>query len=183
MEKNTNTASQVTVRQAVASDAPLIAEMSRQTFYDSFAEQNTKEDMDKFMTEQFTHEALMKEVTEPGNIFLLAYTGDEPAGYVRLREKNNPPELGNHNAIEIARIYAVTTAIGKGVGSALMKACIDIAREKNKTMIWLGVWEHNQRAIDFYARWGFEKFATHVFMLGTDPQTDWLMKKELQPVK
>jgi ribosomal protein S18 acetylase RimI-like enzyme len=48
-----------------------------------------------------------------------------------------------------------------------------------KDNIWLGVWEHNHQAIKFYTTWGFEKFGDHLFLLGDDPQTDWLMKKEL----
>jgi ribosomal protein S18 acetylase RimI-like enzyme len=171
----------ITTRYTTGNDAELIAEISRQTFYDSFAPQNTKENMDKFMNEVFTKEALMKEVAEPGNIFLLAFDGDEPAGYVRMRYSANPTELGDSNAIEIARIYAVTNSIGKGVGKMLMQKCIEIAVGKKCDIIWLGVWEHNQRAIDFYTKWGFEKFSIHVFMLGDDPQTDWLMKKELRP--
>lgn len=168
-----------TIRFAESNDAELIADISRQTFHDTFASQNTKENMDKFMNETFSKETLMKEVGAPGNIFLLAYEGEEPVGYVRMRENNNPPELGNIDAIEIARIYATTNAIGKGVGKTLMQKCIEIAIEKKATIVWLGVWQENHRAIDFYTKWGFEKFGTHVFMLGDDPQTDWLMKKSL----
>ena len=67
--------------------------------------------------------------------------------------------------------------IGKGVGKKLMEASIDIAKEKGKKALWLGVWENNQRAIDFYTKWGFQKFSEHAFMLGNEIQTDWLMKK------
>jgi ribosomal protein S18 acetylase RimI-like enzyme len=169
----------VTVRIATLKDAELIADMSRQTFYDSFAKENTIEDMDKFMNEQFTKETLMKEVGEERNIFLLAYDGNDPVGYARMRENNIPPELGTDRAIEVARIYAVQHAIGKGIGRELMQKCIDIAREKNHHTMWLGVWEHNQRAIDFYTRWGFEKFADHDFILGNDVQKDWLMKRKV----
>ena len=133
------------------------------------------------MNEQFTKDTLMKEVGAPANIFLLAYDGEEPVGYVRMRENNNPPELGNINAIEIARIYAATNSIGKGVGKALMQKCIEIAMEKKVAAIWLGVFQENHRAIDFYTKWGFEKFSTHIFMLGDDPQKDWLMIKNLEP--
>ncbi len=167
----------ITIRTATTADAELIADMSRQTFYDSFAAQNTKEDMDKFMNEQFTKEALIKEVGAERNIFLLAYEEDKPVGYTRLRENNNPPELGTNQAIEIARIYALQP--GKGVGSILMKKCIDIAKEKKYGTLWLGVWEHNPGAIAFYTRWGFEKFSEHDFILGNDVQKDWLMKKTI----
>jgi ribosomal protein S18 acetylase RimI-like enzyme len=81
------------------------------------------------------------------------------------------------NAMEIARIYSMTNMIGKGVGKALMQASIDLAKEKGKEVIWLGVWEKNQRAIDFYIKWGFEKFDETDFLLGNDLQRDWLMRK------
>jgi diamine N-acetyltransferase len=169
----------IEIRFASGEDAALIADMSRQTFYETFAADNTKEDMDKFMNEQFTKEALMKEVGAPGNIFLLAFDAGTPVGYVRMRENNIPPELEDKNAMEIARIYATTNSIGKGVGRALMEKCIAIALELKKTTVWLGVWERNERAIRFYAKWGFEKFADHDFVLGNDRQNDWLMKKKL----
>jgi diamine N-acetyltransferase len=172
---------QITLRYANADDAELIAGLSRQTFYESFAAHNTKEDMDKFMSEQFTKEALMKEVITPGNIFLLAYADNAVTGYVRMRESKNPPELGDVNAIEIARIYASANFIGKGIGNALMQKCIAIAKEKRKQTTWLGVWEKNWRAIDFYIKWGFKKFAEHDFVLGNDVQRDWLMKKDILP--
>ncbi|HKB44569.1 MAG TPA: hypothetical protein VKC90_09265, partial [Chitinophagaceae bacterium] len=98
----------INVRHASPSDAELIADLSRQTFYETYASYNTKEDMDKFMNEQFTRQALMKEVETPGNIFLLAYSDNEVKGYVRMREGKTPSELDNLNIIEIARIYACT---------------------------------------------------------------------------
>ena len=69
--------------------------------------------------------------------------------------------------------------LGTGVGNALMKRCVEIAYEMGKRVVWLGVWERNQRAIQFYMRWGFEKFDEHNFVLGDDVQKDWLMKKML----
>ncbi len=81
--------------------------------------------------------------------------------------------------MEIARLYVSKDAIGNGVGKLLMQESISIAKQRGKSLIWLGVWEHNKRAIDFYTKWGFEKFATHFFKLGDDNQTDWLMKKSL----
>ena len=169
----------ITIRAATIKDAELIADMSRQTFSDSFASQNSKENMDKFLNEQFTKEALMQEVGAERNTFFLAYDGERPVGYARIRENNIPPGLGTDQAIEIARIYAVQGSIGKGVGSALMRQCIEAAIQKGYRTVWLGVWEYNRRAIDFYSRWGFEKFSEHDFILGDDVQKDWLMKRNV----
>jgi len=168
------------IREATVEDAILIADISRQTFYDTFAPYNKKEDMDKFLNEQFTKGKLIMEVGARGNIFLLAYEGHDIAGYVKVRDERVPPALGGVAALEVARIYATSHQIGKGVGSSLMQSCIDLARKKNKEWLWLGVWEKNQRAIEFYTKWGFEKFDETDFLLGDDLQRDWLMKRKVQ---
>jgi ribosomal protein S18 acetylase RimI-like enzyme len=169
----------VIVQYAAPADAEKIAFLSRQTFYDTFAAFNTKEDMDKFMNESFSMEALINEVTLPLNIFLVAFMEEELVGYAKLTLSKNPPELGTAKSIEIGRLYAAQKTIGHGVGKALMQLCLQVAAEKGKEIIWLGVWEHNQRAIDFYTKFGYTKFGEHDFVLGNDVQTDWLMKKAL----
>ncbi len=175
----TSFASTVDIRLAGVADAATIADMSRRTFYDSFAGQNTPEDIAQYMDTQFTREQLMAEVGQPGNIFLLAYMDDQPMGYARLMEHAPPPELGEGPALEVVRIYAEKAAIGKGVGRALMQYALDLAREKDKKWVWLGVWEHNHRAIAFYTKWGFEKCGDHPFVVGSDIQTDWWMRRRL----
>jgi ribosomal protein S18 acetylase RimI-like enzyme len=167
------------IREATVKDARLIADISHQTFYETFADYNRKEDIDKFLNQQFTKGRLMMEVGSKENIFLLAYDGNNIAGYVKIRDERIPPKMGKVNALEIARLYAMTSQIGKGVGSFLMQSCIDIAKQKNKEWLWLGVWEKNQRAINFYTKWGFEKFDEVDFLLGDDMQKDWLMKRKV----
>jgi ribosomal protein S18 acetylase RimI-like enzyme len=165
----------IQIKTATLQDAELIAHISRETFYETFAAQNTKTDMDKFMSEQFSKEQLMAEVGVNGNIFLLAYLGDEPAGYLFLKEGSHT-DLFTSNAIEVSRLYVCSSFIGKGIGKTLMQAAIELARTQNKETIWLGVWEHNQRAIQFYLSFGFKKFSEHDFVLGNDVQRDWLMQ-------
>jgi diamine N-acetyltransferase len=169
----------LTIRYATENDAALIADISRQTFYETFASLNTKANMDIFMNVQFTKGRLMLEVGQRGNIFLLAYHDKEIAGYVKLRDTRLPKDLDSKNAIEIARLYAMPAMIGKGVGKALMQKSIDIALEKKKDTVWLGVWKENKKAISFYTNWGFTIFGECDFILGNDLQKDWLMKKKL----
>jgi ribosomal protein S18 acetylase RimI-like enzyme len=164
---------------ASGADAALIADLSRQTFYESFASFNTKENMHKFMNEQFTRQKLIDEVGEPWHIFFIAFADKEPVGYVKMRKASVPLGLVDHSCIEIARIYSVQRVIGKGVGKELMQTCIKVAMQNKNDTLWLGVWEKNQRAIDFYTKWDFEKFGEQKFILGDDVQTDWLMKKTI----
>jgi ribosomal protein S18 acetylase RimI-like enzyme len=81
--------------------------------------------------------------------------------------------------MEIRRIYVLQESVGRGVGSKLMSASLDEARQHACDIAWLGVWEKNQRAIDFYRRWGFREAGSHIFLLGDDPQTDLIMVLEL----
>jgi len=171
--------STIQVKLAERADAELVADISRRTFYDSFAHHNTEENIRLFLDEQFPREKQMAEVGAPGRTFLLAWQGEEPAGYASLREAEAPGQLAGANAIEIVQIYSEKKMIGQGIGKALMQACLDTAREKGKEWVWLGVWEHNHRAIAFYQQWGFERFGEHIFLVGLDAQTDWWMKKKL----
>jgi len=121
----------IQIKTANISDAELIADISRETFYDTYAAYNTKEDMDKFMSEQFTKEQLMAQVHDPEHLFLLAYENNEPAGYVFL-EAGSPTELPVTNALEIKRLYARTSFIGKGIGKALMQSAINHAKKRKQ---------------------------------------------------
>ena len=168
----------ITIKAATPADAEEIALFSRKSFYESFADQNTEENMEKFML-QFSVNSLVEEVKNPDNIFITALKNDVIIGYVKLNKSGKSVELADEKAIEIARIYIDKTMTGQGIGNKLMKYSLDLIKDLKANTAWLGVWENNKNAIAFYAKWGFERFGEHIFMLGDDPQTDWLLKKEI----
>lgn len=167
------------IQTATADEASLIASISRETFYDSFAEQNTVADMQLFLDTRFTTEKLMAEVLDPSNIFFIAFVDDQPAGYCKMRPGAHVQMQTTEQAIEISRFYARKNSIGKGIGEAMMQHALTYAQDQQYKKIWLGVWEKNERAIAFYQSFGFSKFGEHDFLLGTDLQRDWLMMKDL----
>ncbi len=166
-------------RIATIEDAAILAEISRVTFYDTYHAYNTKEDMDLFLLKHFSLDAVINELNSPKNIFLFVYVDEQLSGYAKLSVANTPEQLKDFTILEIARIYSIKEKIGKGIGKILIDECINIARQKNKQMIWLGVWKQNPRAIAFYEKNGFEIFGEQDFILGKDVQQDWLMKRSL----
>jgi RimJ/RimL family protein N-acetyltransferase len=46
---------------------------------------------------------------------------------------------------------------GRGVGTALMQACVDWARERGIHKLTLHVWPHNEAALRLYEKFGFER--------------------------
>jgi ribosomal protein S18 acetylase RimI-like enzyme len=169
----------LTLREATVNDATLIADISRQSFYDTFAQDNREKDMSLFLDRQFTRGKLILEVGKKEHEFYLVQQEDKVAGYLKLRFGVPPASLAVKNALEVARLYCMKDFIGKGVGKMLMQKSIERAAAKGMQAVWLGVWEKNQRAIDFYTAFGFEKFDETDFLLGHDLQRDWLMKKML----
>ena len=169
----------VTIRRATAMDAPLLAAMGARTFYETFAADNTAENMAAYLASAFTPETLASELTDERAIFLIAEAGDAAAGYAKLLQGDPEPCVTGENPMELCRIYCETAWQGRGVGAALMRAAQETARTHGAQTLYLGVWEHNPRAIAFYDRWGFRAVGSHVFIVGDDPQTDIVMQVDL----
>lgn len=155
-----------------------LVNISRKTFYDTFHQQNTKEDMEHFIQSSFNEHALKSEMSLSSNYFFFARLGDEIAGYLKISTAESA-DIGEKDVLEISRIYVVKEKLGSGVGKAMLQFAILFAQQQYKRTVFLGVWERNERAISFYKSFGFKKFGQHVFMVGRDRQIDWLMKREV----
>ena len=166
------------IRPATSADAEVLADVAARTFRDAFAKDNTAEDMDAYTRDAFSTEQLAVEIQTPGNHFLLAFTdAPTPAGYAKVRSGATGPGVTAATPVELHRLYVEQPALGKGVGPALLQASIDTAQALGGTTIWLGVWEHNARAIRFYQKWGFTVVGAQTFTLGRDQQTDLIMQR------
>ena len=169
----------ISVRTCNQKDIDALVSLGIKTFRDTFDEYNSPENMIRYINETFTKKIIEHEMKQPGTVFFLAFDETRAVGYAKIRNAHAPKELRSTSALEIERLYAHRDYVGKRVGYILMQTCLAYARKKDVETVWLGVWEHNARAIAFYEKNGFKKFGEHTFMLGEDAQTDWLMKKEL----
>ena len=167
------------IRYGTTQDAKILSELGARTFYDTFAKDNTPENMDAHLKRSFSPEIQFNELSQPDVIFLIAEVEEIPVGYAQLLLKSKDKAIKGTSPLEIRRIYASQEYLGKGIGKELMQATINEARQRGCDCIWLGVWEKNQRAIDFYKKWGFREVGTHVFSVGDDPQNDWVLELDL----
>jgi ribosomal protein S18 acetylase RimI-like enzyme len=170
-----NTSPPCTVRRAVADDAGPLARFAAAAFHDTYATHNTPADMASYAAASFGESQQRAEIESDGIIVLLAECAGEIVGYAMLRDGSVPAAIHDTDCIEIARLYAAKDRIGSGIGAMLMHACLAAAAARGQRTIWLGVWEHNPRAIAFYRRWQFADAGTLQFTLGADVQTDRLM--------
>lgn len=169
----------ITISSASIKDVATLQTIGRQTFFETFAASNTKEDMKKYLDENFTVEKITREVNNPGSHFFIAWENTNAIGYLKVNEGNAQTELQDEASIEIERIYVKSDYHGKKIGQVLYEKALEIANTKQKKSIWLGVWEENPRAIKFYEKNGFLAFDKHIFKMGEDEQTDIMMRKIL----
>jgi GNAT superfamily N-acetyltransferase len=169
----------IDIRYATATDNVLLAELGARTFQDTFSEDNTLENMAAYLAASYSPEIQAADIADPSAVFMIAEIAGAAAGYAQLRASEPPSCITGSRPIELVRLYARQEWIGYGVGAALMHACIAEAKRRGCDTLWLGVWEHNGRARTFYSRWGFQQVGEHIFQLGNDPQTDFLLQRAL----
>jgi ribosomal protein S18 acetylase RimI-like enzyme len=170
----------ITVARRNAATAAELAALGYQTFHETFAADNRPEDMATYLAASFSPEKQLEELEDTDTVFLLARMQQELVGYAKLHFNSAlgvEPGKAVDQRVEVERLYVREDWIGTGLGASLMRRVIEEARQKACRSVVLGVWEKNNRAIEFYRRFGFKVIGQHEFVLGTDKQTDLIMRK------
>lgn len=161
------------ISRATIDELDALRTISIATFELAFAKDNSTENMHAYISTAFAPEQLKAELLNPDSEFYFAKNDEQVIGYLKINLSKEEQSL------EIERIYIYEHYHGKGVAQQLMELAFERARQTNFERAWLGVWEHNPKAIRFYTKYGFEPYGKHIFMLGDDEQTDILVEKNL----
>jgi diamine N-acetyltransferase len=167
----------LTIRRGTLADARLLSELGTVTFSETFAADNTAEDMAAYIATSFSVEQQTRELEDPASIFLIGEVSGHAAGYARLYASEPEKGVEGTNPIELVRLYVSREWLGRGIGAEIMRACIDEAKHAGHDSVWLGVWERNVRAQAFYRKWNFRTVGEHMFRLGADLQRDLIMER------
>lgn len=185
LPSGTDDSTRCVIRRGVASDAAMLAALGARTFRETFAADNTAEDMAAYVEHAYGVEQQRAELALPDAAFLIAEVDGVAAGYAYVRQSPPPAHVTNPApgqpgvAVEVARFYVDAPWHGRGIANALMNAAIAEAAQRGARTIWLGVWERNVRAIRFYSRYGFHDIGSQPFLLGSDLQRDRVMAREV----
>ncbi|RIX53867.1 GNAT family N-acetyltransferase [Paenibacillus nanensis] len=169
----------ITARKCTTDDLPLLQKMSIETFYETFKNQNSPENMKAYLERAFDVKQLTRELTHPSSEFYFVYSNGEIAGYLKVNSNDAQSEKMSEDSLEIERIYIRSKFHKQGLGHYLIHTAMEIAAKQNKKKIWLGVWEKNDNAIAFYEKMGFIPTGAHSFYMGDEEQTDIIMTKTL----
>ena len=166
-----------------ATDLEELVALSIRTFSDAFKHQNTTENFNDYINANLTSKKLTQELNNPNSEFYFAKFNNETIGYVKLNFNEAQSDLKEKKGMELERIYVLQDFQGNNLGKRLLDFTITQAKQRKLTYIWLGVWDNNLRAFAFYKRNGFIISGSHPFYLGSDCQTDLIMKLEISEHK
>ena len=167
----------IKIKKCTGEDLEMLQEISIDTFNDTFKDQNSPENMKAYLERAFNSKQLEKEISNISSEFFFLYFNEELAGYLKINTNDAQSEKMGDESLEIERIYIRNKFQRKGFGKYLMKKAMEIAIEQNKKLIWLGVWEKNEKAIGFYKKIGFVQTRVHSFHMGDEEQIDLIMTK------
>ena len=168
------------IRKVEIADVEVLAKIAKQTFRETFAHDNTEEQLQEYFEEAYNLRVLSTELEDPDSETYFIMHEEEIAGFLKVNWGNAQTERELENAFEIQRLYVLQTYQGFGLGKQLFEFALEHAEKNGFSWAWLGVWEHNTKAQVFYYRYGFEKFSQHSFLVGQKVDTDWLLKKKLR---
>ncbi|WP_419802510.1 GNAT family N-acetyltransferase [Mucilaginibacter sp.] len=168
---------EVSIRQVTIEEAVGFAKFGAALFKETFAESNSAEDMKLYLEESFAIEKIQQELADLNTYCFYATKNSMPVGCMKLILTD--ASFTGIKSAELSRLYVSKLYHNQKVGAGLMQFAIDFSRKNQAEKLWLGVWEHNQKAINFYLDWGFVKTGEMDFKLGNDKQCDWLMEKTL----
>ena len=167
------------LRPALPADAPSLAVLAERTFRETFGARNSPENMDLHCARVFGTDIQLREITDRSVVTTVAEDDARMIGFSQLRIPGAHAAVAAKRPAEISRIYVLAEWHGRGVAHDLMRAALATAARHDCDCLWLGVWEHNPRAMAFYRKFGLEVVGTHAFMLGLDRQRDLIMSVRL----
>ena len=171
----------IKIKKAKITDIPQLQAIGRRTFFETFAEHNSADDIQEYLDNSFSADKLTNELNNPNSEFYLALLDNKVIGYLKINRAQAQTELKDEKSIEIERIYVLKDFHGEKVGQVLCDTALNIAKQARSEYVWLGVWKKNTRALSFYKKNGFIEFNKHIFKLGNSEQTDLLMRLTLKP--
>ncbi|MNH85711.1 Protease synthase and sporulation negative regulatory protein PAI 1 [compost metagenome] len=169
----------VNIKECTLADSRKLQEISYETFNETFMHQNSPENMNAYLEKAFNLNQLEKELSNISSQFFFVYFNNEVAGYLKVNTHDAQSEEMGDESLEIERIYIKNKFQRHGLGKYLLNKVMEMAMERHKKKIWLGVWEKNENAIAFYKKMGFLQTGAHSFYMGDEEQTDFIMTKTL----
>jgi ribosomal protein S18 acetylase RimI-like enzyme len=148
----------VTIRRADEKDLPVLYNVCRQSYVQSFADHWIEGGLTWYLDKVYGMEVLKEDLKNPDIIYFISFYNSVPAGFmkVKLNSRLSFQIAGRH--LEIEKLYFLEQYKKKGLGKQMIAGISEFADKLGTDLIWLAVMDTNTSAITFYENIGFTFF-------------------------
>lgn len=162
------------LRVAGKNDIPLIRALAKICFYDTYRKILSAEQLDYMYDMMYSEASLNLQISE-GHYFVLAYKGEECAGYVSYQFEQG-------NSAHLHKLYILPAFQGCGIGRVMIEYVFAKVKEYyhgDSCSVELNVNRQNC-AYHFYKKLGMNEVASGDFPIGGGYyMCDYIMRKDL----
>lgn len=160
-------------------DCNVLTQIGIRTFREAYEPVEDPVQFQIYIDEAYDEDKISLELQNPESGHFFLKKENEIAGYLKVNIGESQTEEMGEEYLEVQRIYLLKKFYRQGLGTVLIQKAIELAKQKGKTKIWLGVWEENHRALSFYRNMGFVKTGSHAFFVGNMEEIDFIMELEV----
>ncbi|NTW23839.1 MAG: GNAT family N-acetyltransferase [Lentimicrobium sp.] len=145
----------INIRVAELSDMSNLVVLKQQVWVATYAEEGIRAEFSDYLLATFTleNEKALLENTQKKTL-VAEHNGHLIGCAVIAFDEVCPLPANGHNP-EIAVLYVLERFTGMGLGKILLDKALQEIKESGFDAAWLTVYHKNERAIDFYKKYGF----------------------------
>ena len=168
-----------TIRRCDASDAPAVASLAARLFTQAYGPTHPEPELSRYLARSFSVDGARDAISAADvSMLMVEDSVGTSMAYAYLRPSSDPPDgVVGARPFEIVRFYVDAACQGRGVGAALMEACVRDAKERGADVIWLQVWTQAPWAVGFYEHVGFSVVGSAPFHFGDRVDHDHIMSR------
>lgn len=109
--------------------------------------------LNQYIAQQLDHKETILELNDLSTQMLTVYNKEIPAGYVMIKQVDQPAVLADKKVINLASFYIEPNQNQEEVRASLWNKTLSLTRQYDA--IWLEVLQHDP-LLPYYKAWGFE---------------------------
>lgn len=168
------------LRPAVAADALCLSVLAMQVFLDTYATSGIRPAIAREVLSGCSLASFEFALLDPATRLWVAERAGHLVGFAQVTLGAAHPLAPAGEPAELQRLYVQEWFTGRGVGRALLEQAERGAAQAGATVLWLTHWVHNQRALRFYARRGYQDHGLTWFVFEAESHANRVCAKSIQ---
>ena len=170
----------VRLRPAQPEDALCLSVLAMQVFLDTYATQGIRPEIAREVLSGYSQATFTAAMDDPKSRLCVAERSGHLVGFAQVTLGATHELAPAGQQAELLRLYVQEPFTSKQVGTQLLIRAEQLAMEGGASVLWLTPWVHNDRALAFYLRRGYEDFGLTHFVFEGESHENRVHAKHLR---